>query len=115
MTKVSVNSGICGFSVLIAAERDKNKKIRIYLDTECEMVKKMLEDISTLDIMAAFTGHLNNPVYRSAAGRLKHAACPVPGAILKAIEVEIGVCLPKDVNIVFLKEQTPLADKIQEE
>ena len=106
MTNVSVNSGICGYSVLITALRGKDKKISISLETECEMVKKMLEDISTLDIMAAFTGYLNNPVYRSAAGRLKHVACPVPSAILKAVEVEISACLPKNVSITFLKQQT---------
>ncbi len=106
MTKVKVDSGICGFSALIMAEKDKdnNKKIYIFIDTECEMVKKMLEDISTLDARAAFTGHLNNQVYRSAAKHIKHVACPVPAGILKAIEVESGVCLPKNVSIVFIKE-----------
>jgi hypothetical protein len=36
---------------------------------------------------------------------LKHAACPVPSAILKAIEVEAGLNVAKDATIVFLTEK----------
>jgi hypothetical protein len=104
MTKVIVTSGICGFTVTITAEKDTGKKIRVSLDTECEMVKKMQEDISLLDMRAVFTGQLNNPVYRAAAKYLQHVACPVISGILKAVEVEAGLALPKDVSIVFSKD-----------
>jgi Family of unknown function (DUF6951) len=106
MTKVVVNSGICGFSTTITAEKAPGKKVRITLESDCEMVAKMAEDVAVLDMMAAFTGHLNNPVYRSAAKHLKHVACPVPSGILKALEVELGLCLPKDAGILFIKEKT---------
>ena len=102
MTKVEVKSGACGFSVLITAEKGKDKKIHISLETECEMVRQMLCDISTLDIMTLFSGWLSNPVYKSASKRLKHVSCPVPGGILKAVEVEAGLAVPKEVSIVFL-------------
>jgi hypothetical protein len=105
MTQVSVNSGICGFSVTIKAKKVKDKKIQITLDTDCDMVKQMNKDISKIDIRAAFAGHLSNPVHMSAARHLKHVACPVPTGILKAIEVEAGVCLPEDVSIIFLKDK----------
>lgn len=105
MIKIIVDSGICGFTVEITAKKDKDKKINISLDTECEMVKEMLEDISTLDLRDALSGYLNNPVYRSASKHISHVACPVPAAILKAIEVQAGVCLPQDVNIKFLESK----------
>lgn len=105
MTKVFVNSGICGFDVTVGAELDNEKKVRISLDTECQMVKKMLDEISVLDMRAAFTGFLQNPVYKSAAMHIRHVACPVPSGILKAIEVEFGVCLPKNVNMDFIREK----------
>ena len=104
MTTVIVNSGACGFVVTIKAEKTKSKKIAISLDTDCEMVKEMLEDIATLDRMAAFSGFQNNPVFKSAAKHLKHPACPVPGAILKALEVEAGLNVPRDATIVFEKK-----------
>jgi hypothetical protein len=40
-------------------------------------------------------------VYQSAAQHIRHTACPIPTAILKAIEVEVGIALPKDVTITF--------------
>ena len=59
---------------------------------------------AVLDRFAPLTGFQNNPVYRSASKHLKHAACAVPSAILKAIEVEAGLNVPKDAVIRFVKE-----------
>ena len=103
MTKVIVNSGACGFTVTITAEKRPDKKIAVSLDTGCEMVQKMLADIATVDHRVTLTGFRDNPIYLSAAKHLKHAACPVPSAILKAIEVEAGLNVPKDAAIVFIK------------
>ncbi len=104
MTKVKVNAGNCGFTVTVTAEKGRGKKIIISLDTECEMISEMGKDISGLDMRSLFTNHMNNPVYRSAAKHLRHAACPVPCAILKAAEAELGLCLPEDVIIRFDKK-----------
>jgi hypothetical protein len=103
MTTVVVNSGACGFSVTITAERRKDGKITLAFDTKCEMVQKLLEDIAILDRLSPLTGFQNNPVYKSAAKHLKHAACPVPSAILKALEVEAGLNVAKDSLISFVK------------
>ena len=105
MTKVVIHSGVCGFSTTVTAEKGKDKKILISLETECEMVKKMAEDIPDLDMMTVFTRFLDNPVYRCASKHLKHVSCPVPGGILKAMEVEAGFALPKDVSITFLESR----------
>ncbi len=105
MTKAVVKSGACGFSVEVTAEKGKDKKVHISLETECKMVKKMLEDVSVVEIMALFSGLLNNPVYKSAAKHLKHASCPVPSGILKAVEVESGMAVPKEVSIVFIDKK----------
>ncbi len=104
MTKVKVTAGICGFSVLITAEKLKNRKIHVTLDTECKMVREMSSDISAIEIRTALAGHKYNPVFISAAKHIKHAACPVISGILKAIEVEAGAALPKNAHIVFPKE-----------
>jgi len=103
MTRVIVNSGACGFTVTITAEKGNEKKIVVALDTACEMVQKMLADIATVDQRVTLTGFRDNPVYLSAAKHLKHTACPVPSAILKAIEVEAGLNVPRDATIVFIK------------
>ncbi|OGW33670.1 MAG: hypothetical protein A2X58_12970 [Nitrospirae bacterium GWC2_56_14] len=105
MTKVIVNSGACGYTVTITAEKGKDKKIAVFLDTDCEMVGKMLADIALVDQRVTLTNLRDNPVYQSAAKHLKHAACPVPSAILKAIEVEAGLNVSKDVRIEFIREK----------
>jgi hypothetical protein len=101
MTTVIVNAGSCGFSVTIRAEKVGGGKIAVSLDTGCEMVQKMLEDIGVLDRFAPLSGFLSNPVHRSASKHLRHAACIVPSGILKAIEVEAGLNVAKDVSITF--------------
>ncbi len=106
MTNVVVNSGACGFTVTITAEKGKDKKIAISLNTDCEMVRKMLADIALVDHRVTLTGFRDNPVYLSAAKHLKHAACPVPSAILKAIEVEAGLNVSRDTTIAFVKKDT---------
>lgn len=102
MTTVIVNSGACGFSVKIRVEKHKDGKMTLALDTKCEMVLKLLEDIAILDRFAPLEGFQNNPVYKSAAKHLKHVACPVPSGILKALEAEAGLNVAKDAVISFV-------------
>jgi hypothetical protein len=40
-----------------------------------------------------------------AAKHCKHAACPVPSGIIKAIEVASGLALPKDASITVTQEK----------
>jgi len=105
MTTVIVNSGACGFKIIIKAKKGKEKKIDLSLDTACEMVQKMLTDIATVDHRVTLIGFRDNPIYLSAAKNLKHVACPVPSAILKAIETETGMNVPKDARIEFVREE----------
>lgn len=101
MTKVIVNSGACGFTTTITAEKGKDRKIAVSLDTACTMVQKMLGDIALVDHRVTLIGFRDNPVYLSAATHLKHVACPVPSAILKAIETEAGLNVSKNASITF--------------
>lgn len=105
MTKVDVKPGSCGFSVSISADKGPGKAISVTIQTDCEMVQKMAADIKTLDRFTALARFTTNPVYHAAAKHLKHAACPVPSAILKAIEVEAGLNVAKDATIVFKVEK----------
>lgn len=105
MTRVVVNSGVCGYTTKITAEKGKEKKIHLSLETECEMVKEMAEEIQVLDMMAVFTRFLENPVYRSASKHLKHVTCPVPCGVLKAMEAEAGFAVSKDVSITFMESR----------
>ena len=104
MTKVRINSGICGFITTVTAEKVAKHKARITIESDCEMVQKLAEEITELDMMSAFTGLQGNPVHRAAGKHIKHVACPVPAGILKAMEVALGLCIPRDATIIFIKE-----------
>lgn len=104
MTRVTVNPGICGFTVTVRAEKKDRRSAVVQIETDCEMVRKMAEEVANVDMMAAFTSHLNNPVYKSAAKHLKHVTCPVPSGILKAVEAELGLAIPRDASIIFIKD-----------
>jgi len=104
MTKVVVKAGACGFTSVIRAEKGQERKVDISVESGCAMVQKMAAEIARLGRRDALTAILENPVYRAAGRHLKHAACPVPAAVLKALEVEAGLNVKKDATIVFSKD-----------
>jgi len=104
MTRLVVHSGACGFSAVVRAEKGPERTMDIAVESGCAMVQKMAAEITRLGRRDALTAILHNPVYLAAGKHLKHAACPVPAAVLKALEVEAGLNVPKDATIVFEKE-----------
>lgn len=71
------------------------------ISSDCEMVASLGSQLSELDSRDALRSHGRSAVYECAFQHIKHVACPVPAAILKAIEVELGAALPGDVSIRF--------------
>lgn len=104
MTKVVVDAGACGFTSVIRAEKGAERKIDVSVESGCAMVQKMAAEIASLSRRDALTAIPSNPVYLAAGRHLKHAACPVPAAVLKALEVEAGLNVKKDATIVFSAE-----------
>jgi len=104
VTKVIVNPGACGMPATIEVEKKDAKTYTLRISSECEMVVKLGKEVPELTMMDAFKRLQDNPVYRGAGACLKHVACPLPSAVLKALEVEAGLNLPRDVSITFEKE-----------
>ena len=105
MTKVVINPGACGMLVTVEVEKKEGKIFSVRITTECEMVEKLGREIPELTMMDAFKRLQENPVYKKGATCLRHVACPVPSGILKALEVEAGLNLPRDVSITFVKTE----------
>ncbi len=105
MTEAKVQPGACGFPVLITVESISKKEIKVRLGSGCEMLQKMNEGLTNLDWRKGIFGKVcDSLIYRLANACISHVACPVPSAIIKAIEVEIGAAVPKDVTMSFSKE-----------
>ena len=100
-TKVIINPGVCGFTAEVVVEKKEDKNFSVTITSECPMVSKLETEIAELALRDAFRNFVNNPVYRKGAACLRHVACPVPSGILKALEVEAGLNVPKDVSITF--------------
>ena len=99
MSSISVDPGICGLATRILAVSEDGQACRLDIHSECEAIMALAGEITEVDGFAvAFSNFPANPVYEAATRHFKHAACPVPSAIIKAVEVACGLALPKDVQ-----------------
>ena len=105
-TRVEVFAGICGHSAVIEIKKVDETHVQVLIHSECDQITNMNPDLANLQWKGkgheVFRRMTDSTVYQSAAKHIRHTACPVPAAILKAIEVETGVALPKDVTIKFV-------------
>ncbi len=101
MTAVEVDCGICGYHALVEVSRESKTHIRVSVQTECEMLSSAVEQVNGADWSEALSPRNPNSVHAVMFQVIKHAGCPVPTAVAKAIEVEVGVALPRDVSISF--------------
>jgi hypothetical protein len=101
MTHVSVEAGICGFTSTIEVSKLAAKRVRVDITSECEMVSKLGEQLHDVEWRDALILSENPLLCKGAHRYIRHVTCPVPIAVLKAIEVEVGLALAKDIVIHF--------------
>ncbi len=101
MKKVKVNAGICGLETIITAESEDGAEVTLNIVSECPHIKKFVETIGdTVDSYEVCFAKPNaNPLYENFEG---HAACPVIAGIIKSIEAECSLALPKNAEITFI-------------
>jgi hypothetical protein len=101
-----VEAGICGMSATIrATSTDQFGPVTLEIESDCPHIGKLAEELTEVDpfVEIAFSGE-GSKTLRLAAKYCRHAACPVPAGIIKAIEVTSGLALPKDVKIEVSQE-----------
>jgi len=101
MTRVIVDSGICGFTTIIEVVKTAKRKVNIVVDSPCEQVAHLAEILGEIDQRELFKPHCDSEIYKSAENCKLHLTCPVPTGILKAIEVETGLAIPCDASVRF--------------
>jgi hypothetical protein len=101
MTKVVVNPGICGFVTTIEVTKEAKHRVSISINSDCEHMAELGKSLKELDVWDVLKPRADCEVHRQASGHRLHSVCPVPIGILKAIEVEAGLALPRDVIIRF--------------
>jgi hypothetical protein len=104
-TRVEVFAGVCGHSAIIEVSQVDGAHVQVVIHSACEQITDMNPDLARIQWKGkgheVFKRMTESAVYQSAAKHIRHTACPIPTAILKAIEVEVGIALPKDVTITF--------------
>ena len=101
MTTIQADPGICGFKAVITVESDDSQLCTVKIETECDAIASLAASLGEVDAYeAAFKSFSQNPVYKVAEQHYRHAACPIPSAIIKAIEVECSLALPKNVEFI---------------
>ena len=99
---VTLDPGICGFPCTIEATRVEKRKVLVTIrDPECEHVQRLSESFNEIGLRDLFAPISRNPVFISAERAGCHPSCPIPIAIMKAVEVAMGMALPRDVFIRF--------------
>ena len=110
MAQSEVYAGICGCSARIDVKQLDNNHIQVLVRSECEQITAMNTDLARIQWKGrghqVFTRMTDSVVYQSAGKHIRHTGCPVPAAILKTIEVEVGIALPEDVTIRFVNSDS---------
>ncbi|SCY66849.1 DUF6951 family protein [Desulfoluna spongiiphila] len=105
MTEMEVFAGVCGFKTVIKADPTERYKAVCTLETACPNLKKVGEALGDepLDVMNELFAKGQSKVITLCTAHLPHVSCPVPAAILKTLEVSVGLALPADPVLTFKK------------
>lgn len=104
MKTVQINPGVCGFSTEVKAATEDGQMVKLEITTACEHIKKLAEafNIEVDGYSICFGKFGAGPVYDAAREACLHSACPVPAGIVKCIEAECALALPRDIEIKFI-------------
>ncbi|MCP8304413.1 MAG: hypothetical protein H3Z50_02955 [archaeon] len=91
VTKVSVDIPICGKKAMVTAEKDSSSKIDIIIESDCEYIRRLAENLKEIDIKDACMSFDENPIFISAKNSNVTVTCLVPCAIVNAVWVEAGL------------------------
>lgn len=95
-TRAIVEAGVCSCTIEVTSL--SKQKVSVNISSNCKKVNKMSEQIKELNWFSIF-GKEGSSFFNTVLQFTKHPSCPVFLALLKAIEVEVGLALPGDTTI----------------
>jgi hypothetical protein len=108
VTEVKIFAGICGFTTIVTSEDRGGYNAVITIKSECPNWTKVNETLEgkEINVMTELfkdkkTGTVNSQVIQTALNKIPHVSCPVISGVLKAMEVSVGLALPKNATITF--------------
>ncbi|MGD8343480.1 MAG: hypothetical protein PVI38_07650 [Desulfobacterales bacterium] len=89
-----------------ATSQEPSGPVTLDISTRCESIQRLADGLKVVHPEEEISFREDGPkTLRMAAKHCKHAACPVPSGIIKAIEVAAGLALPKDAHIEVAQEK----------
>ncbi|MDT3700372.1 MAG: hypothetical protein RO469_13245 [Thermincola sp.] len=102
--KAVVEPGACGLKVLVEAELTEDNLVNIKFHSACKLVMNMNGELDNLNWKKGIFSKMSDSyIYQVSSKHLKHVDCPVPSAILKAVEVLVGAAVEQEVSIKVTK------------
>jgi hypothetical protein len=103
LAKAEIFSGICGFSSTVNTKMN-GSSVAVSVRSECDAIQRLGDELTSVNPWQEITFRGDGPLtLKMGTKHCYHPACPVPVGIVKAIEVEAGLALPKDVTIKLSK------------
>jgi hypothetical protein len=107
--KAEVDAGVCGFKALVHAVSEDGQFVTFDMSTDCDKNKAVFDDLLALGPLDAYreiSPQGEGAIMGTVHARLKGccAACAIPVAVFKSMQVAAGLALPKDISIKISKE-----------
>lgn len=97
---VCVDAGVCRMVTRIHAEQQDDMMVKVDIESDCHNVLRMSWGLKPINPYSEIESPVcESEIYRLANDTLPHAACPVPCAIIKAVEVASDMGIRRDVTI----------------
>ncbi len=97
---IDVQPGVCRLKTKIKAIMNDDCKVVFEIESECSSVCKLAALLEPLDPMKNIVAKFSEcDVYIAADDTIPHTSCPIPCALMKALEVASDLGLKRDVII----------------
>jgi hypothetical protein len=105
LSRAEIFAGICGFTAVVEA-RMEGKICKLGVTSDCKFIQELAAELTEVQPFQEISARRSMPkTLQMGAKHCAHAACPVPVGIIKAVEVEAKLALPKDVVIKLSKTE----------
>ena len=99
---VRVDAGPCKMKTVIHAVQQEDMMVRIDIESDCHNILKMSWRVKPINPYTEVESSINKTdIYKWASEVLPHAACPVPGAMIRAVEISSEMGVKRDATISF--------------
>ena len=97
---VTCDAGVCKLKTIIHAIQQDDDMVKLAIESDCHNILKMSWRVQPVNPYTELEAPmLETDIYKWASETLPHAACPVPCAMIKAVEVASDMGVKRDVEI----------------